>query len=72
MGVVTTDMYACACRARRATVVVRAEEKATMDLSEGVEGGTDYSGILAGVCCAITKPIAPWACLLPVLQFDKA
>ncbi|CAL5224011.1 g6630 [Coccomyxa viridis] len=36
-------------RARRAAVVVRAEEKATMDLSEGVEGGTDYSGILAVV-----------------------
>ena len=29
-------------------MVVRAEEKATLDLNEGVEGGTDYSGILAG------------------------
>lgn len=37
-----------ACRARRAIVVVRAEDKATLDLNEGVEGGTDYSGILAG------------------------
>ncbi|CAK0737986.1 hypothetical protein CVIRNUC_000977 [Coccomyxa viridis] len=34
-------------RARRTAVVVRAEEKATLDLNEGVEGGTDYSGILA-------------------------
>ena len=37
-------------RQRRAAVVVRAEEKATLDLNEGVEGGTDYSGILAGAC----------------------
>ena len=29
-------------------MVVRAEEKATLDLNEGVEGGTDYSGVLAG------------------------
>ena len=49
-------------------MVVRAEEKATMDLSEGVEGGTDYSGILAGACYAITHSIALYAFSLPLLQ----
>jgi len=33
-------------------VVVRAEEKAT--LGEGVEGGTEYSGLLAGEHCSHT------------------
>jgi len=33
-------------------VVVRAEEKAT--LGEGVEGGTEYSGLLAGELCSHT------------------
>ena len=48
----TIDMCMHAGRERRAAVVVRAEEKATLDLNEGVEGGTDYSGILAGACHA--------------------
>ena len=38
-------------------MVVRAEEKATLDLNEGVEGGTDYSGILAGGCSANALPM---------------
>lgn len=46
------------CRARRAAVVVRAEEKATLDLNEGVEGGTDYSGILAGERTADALPVS--------------
>ena len=45
------------CRARRTAVVVRAEEKATLDLNEGVEGGTDYSGILAGERSANALPV---------------
>jgi hypothetical protein len=32
---------------RRATVKVSARQEATLELDEGVEGGTDYSGILA-------------------------
>ena len=35
-------------RARRASLVVRADREATLDLEDGAEGGTDYSGILAG------------------------
>ena len=40
-------------------MVVRAEEKATLDLNEGVEGGTDYSGILAGERSANALPVRP-------------
>ena len=62
-----------ACRARKAAVVVRAEEKATLDLNEGVEGGTDYSGILAGTCHAIAPALgSPWAYLLLSLQVGRA
>lgn len=35
-------------RARHASLVARAEKEATLDLDDGVEGGADYSGILAG------------------------
>ena len=53
----------CICRARRSCVVVRAEEKATLDLNEGVEGGTDYSGILAGGCSANTLLLKSCCCV---------
>ncbi len=36
------------CRSRANTVRVNAREDATLQLDEGVEGGADYSGLLAG------------------------
>lgn len=35
-------------RSRASTVKVNAREEATLELDEGVEGGADYSGLLAG------------------------
>lgn len=54
-------------------MVVRAEEKATLDLNEGVEGGTDYSGILAGARHVIAPPLgSPWAYLFLFLLLGRA
>ena len=38
----------CLRSGRSACLVVRAEKEATLDLDDSVEGGADYSGILAG------------------------
>lgn len=41
-------MTAMQCRSRANTVRVNARDEATLELDDGVEGGADYSGLLAG------------------------
>ena len=45
-----------------------------MDLSEGVEGGTDYSGILAGACHTVPSLLdsLSWAYLWSFTQYGKS